>query len=46
MEDLSTLFAVAMISLLIGAAIGYFILGRLKPEQQNRAVLEKQFSEM
>lgn len=46
MEDLSTLFAVAMISLLLGAAIGYFILGRLKPEQQNRAVLEKQFSEM
>jgi|TARA_R110000772_G_scaffold64210_1_gene143656 hypothetical protein len=45
-QDLSTLITVAIICLLSGAAIGYFILGRLKPEQQNRAALEKQFGEM
>ncbi|MEX1668472.1 YhcB family protein [Zhongshania guokunii] len=46
MQDITTLIAVAIICLLSGAAIGYFVLGRLKPEQQNRAALEKQFSEM
>lgn len=46
MQDLNTLIAVAIICLLSGAAIGYFVLGRLKPEQQNRAALEKQFGEM
>ncbi|MFT5888761.1 MAG: uncharacterized membrane-anchored protein YhcB (DUF1043 family) [Zhongshania sp.] len=45
-QDINTLIAVAIICLLIGAAIGYFILSRLKPAQQNRAALEKQFSEM
>lgn len=45
-EDIYTLITVAIICLLSGAAIGYFILGRLKPEQQNRAALEKQFNDM
>lgn len=46
MQDTNTLIAVAIICLLIGTAIGYFIIGRMRPEQQNRAALEKQFNDM
>ena len=46
MQDINTLLAVAIICLLIGTAIGYFIIGRMRPEQQNRAALEKQFNDM
>ncbi|CAA0083314.1 Uncharacterised protein [Zhongshania aliphaticivorans] len=46
MQDISSLIVVAITCLLLGAAIGYFILGRTKPGQQNRAALEKQFNDM
>ena len=36
MQDINTLIAV----------IGYFVLGRMKPEQQSRVALEKQFNDM
>ena len=46
MYELSTLIAVAIICLLIGSAAGYFMLSRIRPEQQSRAALEKQFNDM
>jgi len=44
--ELTTLVATGVIAFLVGGAVGYFILERLKPAQQSRAALEKQFSEM
>ena len=46
MYELSPLIAVAIICLLIGSAAGYFMLSRIRPEQQSRAALEKQFNDM
>ncbi|WP_372863492.1 YhcB family protein [Spongiibacter sp.] len=46
MYELSTLIAVGIICTLIGSAAGYFMLSRIRPEQQSRAALEKQFNEM
>ncbi|NKI18903.1 DUF1043 family protein [Spongiibacter sp. KMU-166] len=46
MDELMTLIAVGLVCLLVGAIIGYFVLARIKPEEQSRAALEKQFNEM
>ncbi len=46
MFDLGTVIFTAISCLLIGAGLGYFLLGRMRPEQQSRAALEKQFGEM
>lgn len=44
--DFSTVAVIAVSSLIIGALLGYFLLGRLKPGQQSRAAIEKQFSDI
>ena len=44
-ETMSTLVFVGIGCLLAGAAIGYFLANK-KPEQQSRAALEKQFTDM
>lgn len=46
MGEMITLSTVAICCLAIGALLGYFLLGNLKPEQQSRAALDKQFNEM
>ncbi len=46
MYELSTLIAVGIVCILAGGAAGYFMLSRIKPEQQSRAALEKQFNQM
>jgi uncharacterized membrane-anchored protein YhcB (DUF1043 family) len=45
-QDINTMIVIAITCLLAGAAIGYFMLGRIKPEQQSRVALEKQFNDM
>ncbi|MBD2859718.1 YhcB family protein [Spongiibacter sp. KMU-158] len=46
MYELGTLISFAAGSLIAGLILGYFVLTKLKPEQQSRAALEKQINEM
>jgi uncharacterized membrane-anchored protein YhcB (DUF1043 family) len=45
-NDETTVIIVAVSCLIIGALLGYFLLGRLKPGQQSRTAIEKQFSDI
>ncbi len=46
MYELGTLISFAVASLILGTLIGYFVLSKMKPDEQSRAALEKQIHEM
>lgn len=46
MYETNTVIAVGICCLLAGTLLGYILLGRLKPGQQSRAAIEKQFNDI
>lgn len=46
MEEFGTVLAVGLSCLVVGGLLGYFLLGRLKPGQQSRTAIERQFRDI